>query len=355
MEKGGQVPLMRNRHIFRFSALLAAVSLCLYGCASPQERTNQEHSAGLFAMGTYMNLTAFGEQAEAALNNAENRITELEALWSTTDENSEIYAANHSLGEAVALSPETEELLRFALEIAEQTSGALDPTIYPLVEAWGFISQEYRVPSAQEISELLSFTGYEKVVLENHAVTLPTGTQLDLGAVGKGYTGELLAEDLKEQGITSALLDIGGNIQMVGGRPDGTKWRLGIRNPFGEGSFGILEAEDSAVVTSGGYERYFTDEDGTTYWHILDPATGYPAESDLVSVTIISESGVLADALSTAIFVMGLEEGSEYWRSHGGFDMLLMTQDGEIYLTEGIEDSFTLEDEFSSREIHVIR
>lgn len=346
---------MRNRHIFRFSALLAAVSLCLSGCASPQERTNQEHSAGLFAMGTYMNLTAFGEQAEAALNNAENRITELEALWSTTDENSEIYAANHSLGEAVPLSPETEELLRFALEIAEQTSGALDPTIYPLVEAWGFISQEYRVPSAQEISELLSFTGYEKVVLKNRAVTLPTGTQLDLGAVGKGYTGELLAEDLKEQGITSALLDIGGNIQMVGGRPDGTKWRLGIRNPFGEGSFGILEAEDSAVVTSGGYERYFTDEDGTTYWHILDPATGYPAESDLVSVTIISESGVLADALSTAIFVMGLEEGCKYWKSHGGFDMLLMTQDGEIYLTEGIEDSFTLEDEFSSREIHVIR
>lgn len=345
---------MKSRCIFRLSALLAVVSMCFSGCAPLQETAIQESSTGLFAMGTYMTLTAFGEQAEAALNNAENHITELESLWSTTDENSEIYAANHSQGEAVPLSPETEELLRFGLDMAEQTGGALDPTIYPLVEAWGFISQEYRVPSAQEISELLPFTGYEKVVLENHAVTLPTGTQLDLGAVGKGYTGELLAEDLKEQGITSALLDIGGNIQMVGGRPDGTKWRLGIRNPFGEGSFGILEAEDSAVVTSGGYERYFTDEDGTTYWHILDPATGYPAESDLVSVTIISESGVLADALSTAIFVMGLEEGSEYWRSHGGFDMLLMTQDGEIYLTEGIEDSFTLEDAFFNREICVI-
>ena len=106
---------------------------------------------------------------------------------------------------------------------------------------------------------------------------------------------------------------------------------------------------------TAGYERYFTDEDGTSYWHILDPATGYPAESDLVSVTIISESGVLADALSTAVFVMGLDEGSEYWRSNGSFDMLLMTQDGEIYLSEGIKDSFTLEDAFSDREIHVIR
>lgn len=346
---------MKNRSIFRFSALLAAFSLCFSGCAASHEAIRQEHSAELFAMGTYMSLTAYGEQAEAALNEAESSVTEWEALWSATEESSEIYAANHSHGEAVPLSPETEELLRFALKMAEQTRGALDPTIYPFVNAWGFINQEYRVPSEQEITELLSLTGYEKVVLENHAVTLPEGTQLDLGAVGKGYTGELLAEYLKEQGITSVLLDIGGNIQMVGGRPDGTRWRLGIRNPFGEGSFGILEAEDSAVVTSGGYERYFTDEDGTAYWHILDPATGRPADSDLASVTIIADSGALADALSTAIFVMGLEEGREYWRTHGGFDMLLMTQGGEIYLTEGIEDYFTLEDTFSGRGIHLIK
>lgn len=346
---------MKNRGIFRFPALLVAASLCLAGCAASQEVSNRGHSAGLFAMGTYMNLTAYGDQAESALDEAENRVIEWEALWSATDENSEIYAVNHSRGDAVPLSPETEELLQFALEMAGQTGGALDPTIYPLVKAWGFINQEYHVPSESEIEELLPLTGYEKVVLENHTVTLPEGMQLDLGAVGKGYTGERLADYLKGQGITSALLDIGGNIQMVGGKPDGTRWRLGIKNPFGEGSFGVLEAEDSAVVTSGGYERNFTDEDGTTYWHILDPATGRPADSGLASVTIIADSGVLADALSTAIFVMGLEEGSEYWRTHGGFDMLLMAQDGEIYLTEGIEDDFTLEDAFSDREIQVIQ
>ena len=141
---------------------------------------------------------------------------------------------------------------------------------------------------------------------------------------------------------------------MIGRRPDGTKWRLGIKNPFGDGSFGILETEDCAVVTSGGYERYFTDEDGKTYWHILDPATGRPADSGLASVTIIAEDGNLCDALSTAIFVMGMEEGSAYWRTRDDFEMLLMTQNGEIYLTDGIQNDFTLEDSFSDREIHVI-
>ena len=334
--------------------MLMTCAAFLSGCAALQDTSRQEYNTGLFAMGTYMDFTAYGEQAESALEDAVDHIEEWDALWSTTNENSEIYAANHSHGQPVSLSQETEELLTFTLQMAEQTDGALDPTIYPIVHAWGFIDQEYRVPSDEEIETFISLTGYEKVLVENHTVSLPEGTQLDLGAVGKGYAGELLADELRERGITSALLDIGGNIQMVGGRPDGSMWRLGIRNPFGEGSFGILEAEDSAVVTSGGYERYFTDEDGTIYWHILDPATGRPADSGLVSVTIIADSGVLADALSTSIFIMGLDEGSEYWRTYGGFNMLLMTESGEIYLTEGIKDYFTLEEEFSDREIHVI-
>ncbi|HIR12918.1 MAG TPA: FAD:protein FMN transferase [Candidatus Choladousia intestinavium] len=346
---------MKSKRLLGLLLLPAAASLCLAGCGGSSETAAREYSKGIFAMGTYMELTAYGEQAESVLDEAENRIREWEALWSTTDEDSEIYAANHSQGRTVPLSSETEELLQFALKMARQTGGALDPTIYPLVNAWGFISQEYRVPSQREIGELLALTGYEKVKVENHGVTLPEGMQLDLGAVGKGYAGELLADYFKEEGISSALLNIGGNIQMVGSRPDGTKWRIGIRNPFGEGSFGVLESEDTAVVTSGGYERYFTDEDGTVYWHILDPDTGRPAQSGLASATIIADSGRMADALSTSIFVMGLEEGSEYWKNHGEFDMLLVTQDGEIYLTEGIEDSFTLEDAFSDREMHVIR
>lgn len=345
---------MRNKKIFQPVAIFMSLVLCLTGC-SPSQGEDQRHTTGLFAMGTYMELEAYGESAEAALEQAAKSIEAWEMLWSADEKTSEIYQINHSGGQPVPVSLETEELLSFTLKIAEETEGALDPTIYLLVNAWGFIDQEYRVPSEQEIQELLHLIGYENVMLENHMVTLPEGMQLDLGAVGKGYTGELLAGSFRAQGISSALLDIGGNIQLVGSRPDGSAWRLGIKNPFGEGSFGVLEAEDQAVVTSGGYERYFTDDDGTNYWHILDPATGYPADSGLVSVTIIANSGALGDALSTAIFVMGLEKGSEYWKTHGGFDMLLVTEDGEIYLTEGIEDKFTLKDAFSSREIRVIR
>lgn len=344
---------MKAKGFWSLFALLAALGLVVFGTS--QQATPQEHSTGLFAMGTYISLTAYGPGAESTLSQAVDTILELEALWSTTDENSEIHAVNHSQGAPVSLSDQTAELLRFTCQMARQTDGALDPTIYPLVNAWGFIDQAYRVPSQQEIDSLLPSVGYEKIALSGNTVTLPQGMQLDLGAVGKGYTGELVANLLKENGITSALLDIGGNIQMVGGKPDGTSWRLGIQNPFGQGSFGIWDAEDCAVVTSGGYERYFTDETGKTYWHILDPHTGYPARSDLASVTIISKEGKLCDALSTAIFVMGLDQGIGYWQSHGDFDMLLMTQSGEIYLTEGMEGRFTLTDDFADREIHILK
>ena len=179
--------------------------------------------------------------------------------------------------------------------------------------------------------------------------------ELDLGAVGKGYAGDLAAEILKDRGITSALLDIGGNIQAIGSWPDGSDWRLGIRNPFGEGQVGVLSVSDRAVVTSGNYERYFVGDDDQTYGHIIDPSTGYPADTGLASVTIIAEEGKVGDALSTAMFVKGPQEAEEYWRAHQDFDMLMITEDGEIRLTEGIQDSFTLSGSFANMEVQVIR
>lgn len=204
------------------------------------------------------------------------------------------------------------------------------------------------------MTDLLHNVGYGKVLLEENFVTLPDGMQLDLGAVGKGYTGDILSGLLKEQGVTSALLDIGGNIQMIGRKPDGSRWRLGIQNPFGEGSLGVLESEDGAVVTSGNYERYFMGDDGKQYGHIIDPFTGKPAESGLASVSIIAKEGKLCDALSTAVYVMGPEKATEYWRENGGFDMLLITENGQIYLTEGIKNDFILNEEFLDVEITVL-
>lgn len=343
----------RSNPYVRLIFLLLLLTLPLSGC-STEGKTEEEHTAGVFAMGTYMTLTAYGEPAEEALTFSKDRIKELESLWSVTDENSDIYKLNHNGGIPTEIHEETAEILRFALDMANQTKGALEPTISPVVTAWGFISGECHIPTEDELTDLLHNVGYGKVLLEENFVTLPDGMQLDLGAVGKGYTGDILSGLLKEQGVTSALLDIGGNIQMIGRKPDGSRWRLGIQNPFGEGSLGVLESEDGAVVTSGNYERYFMGDDGKQYGHIIDPFTGKPAESGLASVSIIAKEGKLCDALSTAVYVMGPEKATEYWRENGGFDMLLITENGQIYLTEGIKNDFILNEEFLDVEITVL-
>lgn len=323
----------------------------LTGCAREQELSAQERS--LFAMNTYMTFTAYGKNAAEALDVALERVEEAEALWFVTEQNSEIYQANHSGGQPVTVSDETAQLVSFALDMAEQTDGAVDPTIYPVLSAWGFTTQTKQVPEEGQIASLLQNVDYGRISLEGDRLTVPDGMQLDMGAVGKGYAGDLVIEVLKEYGVESALINLGGNVQAISSRPDGNDWRLGIRAPWEEGNLGVLRISDAAVVTSGGYENYFEDEEGNIYWHILDPSTGYPADGGLQAVTIIGEEGKLCDALSTALFVMGEDGAVEYWRANGGFDMLLVTEDGEIILTEGIAGQFTL-NENRTEQIRVI-
>lgn len=336
--------------------VLAAVLLAgtLTSCQRGGAAETEPAVRDFFAMNTSVSFTAYGDGAEEALAAAEERMGQLESLWSVTEEGSEIYRVNHSGGEPVVLSRETADLAEFALEMAEETQGALEPTLYPVLEAWGFTTDEHRIPEETEIQELLSNTGYEKVRLDGETIRLPEGMELDLGAVGKGYAGDFICELLREQGITSALLDIGGNIQTIGTRPDGSDWRLGLRNPFGEGTVGVLTVSDCAVVTSGNYENYFVGEDGKTYGHILDPETGHPAESGLASVSIVTEEGKLGDALSTSLFVMGPEEAEAFWRENEDFEMIVITQDGEIIVTEGLEDRFVLGNDFQNMELQIL-
>ena len=327
---------------YKMAAIILAVTLA--GCGVQTADTPQRAERSLFAMNTYMTFTAYGEGAETALQKSEDLIQEVESLWSVTEEGSDIYRANHSGGQTVAVSEETADLISFALEMAQKTDGALDPTIYPVLTAWGFTTDHKQVPSQEQIADLLQNVGYERIQLDGTNLTVPDGMQLDLGAVGKGYTADLVVEQLKENGIESALISLGGNIQAIGSRPDGSDWQIGIRAPWENGNLGVLEMSDMAVVTSGGYENYFEDEDGNIYWHILDPATGYPADSGLQAAVIVGKEGRLCDALSTSLFVMGAEKAEEYWRENGGFDMILVTDENEILLTEGIADQFTLND-----------
>ena len=317
----------------RVCALLLALLLALPGCApaQPLERT-------FFAMDTVMTLRLYEGGDENTLDQAEARVRELEGLWSVTDGTSEISTLNHD-GSA-ELSPETAELLGAALDMCRRTDGALDISTYPVLRAWGFTTGEYSVPGGEAIAALLPLVDYGRVALEAGAAALPPGMEIDLGSVAKGYTGDALAALLKQGGAASALLDLGGNIQAVGSKPDGSPWRVAIRDPAGDGNIGVVEVVDQVVVTSGGYERYF-EEDGVRYWHIIDPATGWPARSGLTSVTVVGESGLLCDGLSTALFVMGREGALEHWRQHRDFEAVLVSEDGSVTITAGLEGRFT--------------
>lgn len=348
---------MKSRVIYS-CVLCLIIAPLLTACTGIQGRM-EEYSGSFFAMDTYMTFTVYDDSArnaQAALKQAEERIHALEGLWSVTDESSDLYAVNHGGGQPVKVQEDTEGLLSFALEMAKETDGALEPTLYPVLTAWGFTTDENQIPPADQIGSLLETVGYDRVMLAGDTVTLEDGMMFDPGAVGKGYAGDEAEQILKENGITSALLDIGGNIQAVGVKPDGSDWRLGIRSPFGEGNgiLGVLRISDSAVVTSGNYERYFIGKDGVRYGHIIDPATGYPVNNGLASVTVIAGEGKLCDALSTALFVMGAEQAVSYWETRRDFDMLLVTEDGEIYVTEKIKGRFDLRDEYKEMVVYEI-
>jgi thiamine biosynthesis lipoprotein len=258
-----------------------------------------------------------------------------------TNEDSEIYAVNRD--GSGTLSADSADLLTQALDICRLTDGALDLSIYPVVRAWGFTTGDYGVPSAEELEELLGHVDYEQISFEESTdtVTLAQGMEIDLGSVAKGYTGDRVLQLLRENGVTSAMLNLGGNVQALGAKPDGSPWRVAIQDPLSDGYLAAVEIEDQAVITSGGYERYFV-EDGETYWHIIDPATGAPSHSGLISVSVIGDSGILCDGLSTSLFVMGLEDAAALWRSRDDFEAVFVSEDGQVTITEGLEDNFTL-------------
>ena len=327
----------------RAAALLVLLALALTGCRTEPVGTERY----LFEMDTVMLLTAYGPEADAGLDAAAEVIGALNRQLDPEAEDSEIYALNHAGGAPVAVSPALRSMLRTAAEVWQGTGGALDPTVYPLVKVWGFLDENYRVPDADEISARLPLVDMGAVRMENGGVALPDGMELGLGAVAKGYAGQAAADAMREAGVTTAVISLGGNVQTLGEtNAAGRAWTVAVQDPFDlAASAGILRVGETAVVTSGGYQRFF-DADGVRYHHIFDPKTGCPAQSDLASVTVICPDGARADALSTALFVLG-EEGALAARlALGGFELVLITQDRRILVTGGLAfeaaDGFTL-------------
>ena len=304
-------------------ALLLFFTLC--GCGA------QRQTGEWFAMDTVMTAAVYG--SADALDAVEAETYRLDALLAAQKDDSEIAAVNDG---AEVVSEETAALLRRALEIAAETNGAYDPTVYPLMRAWGFTDGNYRVPADAELDALLQTTGWTEVSVDGTTASLPEGFALDLGGIGKDYAAGRCKEILKAHGVTSALLSLGGNVSALGSKPDGTAWTVAIEDPDGGDYLGTVQIADQCVVTSGGYQRYF-EQDGVRYWHILDPETGKPARSGMKSVTIVSADDTLADALSTALFVMGPERAEEFWRVHRAeFGAVWLTEDGRLFVTEGL-------------------
>lgn len=330
-----------KKSYFRLSGVLLFL-LCiamLTACQNSDE--NKKVSKDIFAMDTYMTVTAYGKNAESGVNKAVDEINRLETVLSAEKQESDIYKLNET--GSGTLSTDTKNIVSKALEINKTTNGAFDISIYPLMVKWGFTTQKYNVPSKNEISKLLKDVDSSKIIFDEKSgnIKLKENMKIDLGGIAKGYTSNRVMQIFKECGVKSGLVSLGGNVQALGTKTDGTAWQIAIENPDKSSDYiGVVSVKDKAVITSGGYERYF-EKNGKTYHHILDPETGYPAESGVKSVTIVSDDGTLADALSTSLFVMGKEKALDYWREHKNeFDTVLVEDNGDITITGGLEKIF---------------
>ena len=302
----------------------------------------------VFAMDTYMTVKAYGSNGDAAVDAAVDEINRLDALLSTGKKDSEIGQINANNGGQ--LSEDGAVLMERSLELYKSTNGAFDVAIYPVMKAWGFTDGNYQVPDADTLKATLELVDPSLIDYDKETSTVSfkkDGVQIDLGGIAKGYTSSRIMDIYKEKGVTSGLVNLGGNAQVFGTKPDGSLWRVAVQSPDSEDEYlGVLETKDKAIITSGGYERYF-EKDGVTYHHMIDPSTGYPADNGLISVTIVSADGTLADGLSTSLFVMGKDKATNYWKAHSDeFDMILLTDDEKLYVSEGIKDSFTSDREF---------
>jgi thiamine biosynthesis lipoprotein len=297
-------------------------------------------------LGTGIHITAYGWGAGEAADKAMRRVEEIHADMSAMLPGNGVDALNHADGQWVALPADTLALLARAKDYAALSGGAFDVTIAPLVNLWGIGTDHAAVPSKEAIAALLPLVGADGLELEGEKARLiKSGAMIDLGGIAKGYACEESVRILRENGSRRAVLDFGGNVFVLGEKSPGAGWRVGVRHPvIGEaGILGTLTLSNQAVVTSGGYERFF-EEDGQLYHHILNPATGYPADSGLLSVTIVCTDATEADALSTACFVLGEEAGLALINSLPDVEALFVAEDRGVAVTEGLRESFALTD-----------
>lgn len=338
--------------------LLLSLAACGTGMKNGAEKT-------VLAMDTYIRLTAHGGKAAKAVREGEACVLELEQLLSRTLEDSDVSRVNASAGELTEVDPVTAKLMQAAVSYTEETTGAFDVTVAPVVEAWGFTTDTRQVPTADTLESLLAAVDGEALRTEQDETGVfraacGADQQIDLGGIAKGYASDRVADIFTKNEVSGGLAALGGNVLAYGAKENGDPWKVGVQDPAHpedvSALVGIVELKNAFAVTSGGYQRYF-EENGKTYHHIIDPATGYPADSGLTSVTVVADcfrerswtepwNGTMCDALSTALFVMGEEEALAFRKSSGyDFDLVLVTADGRVVVTSGIAEEFSFNEE----------
>lgn len=338
---------MKKKFSVKICAAVLCLALILPLCSCSGSSPVQKQ---LFAMDTVMTLTAYGQNAQSGLDAAAGVINAMDSMLDPDSADSDTYLLNNADGQDVIVSPQVYEMLSCALSVNRLSGGALNLALYPVYLAWGQFKQESgRVPDKTELAELLKNTDFSSVSVtefpgeSNCSVRMPAGMQISFAAVAKGCAAEYAVDALRNAGVESGIVSLGGNVQTLGLKPDGGKWTIAVEDPADTGSYlGTLSVGETAVVTSGSYQRYFTADDGTKYHHLLDPSTGKPVDNGLVSVTIICSDGTLADCLSTAMFVLGESKALQYWRDNGGFDMIMVNEDNEVICTGGLIEVFKL-------------
>lgn len=314
-------------------ALIFSVLICvLSGCSMSRDYNEQ----GIY-FDTIITLDIYGTKDKAVMGDCLILCEEFEKKFSKTVEGSDVWKLNHAEGAWVEVSEETIDILKEAIKYSELTEGAFDISIAPLTELWHVNDNDGILPTEEEIKEAMSHVNYQCIQIDGNKVRLTDEkAQIDLGGIAKGYIADKLEELMKERGVTSAMINLGGNIKVVGSKKDGSSWNIGIQKPFADRNevIGSVMIKDKTVVSSGIYERYF-EYDGKIYHHIIDKTTGAPSESDLEAVTIIGESSTAADALSTSCLLLGSEEGMKLVEQTAGVEAVFVTRDGVILESSG--------------------
>ena len=312
---------------------------------TPIERTE-------FLLGTVANIKVYNEGQEEALDLAFERVTELDEWFAMQKEDSEIAEVNRQAGvEPVEVSDEVFLVMERALHFAKESEGKFDPTIGAVTSLWNIGQENAAVPDLDELEAVLKVVDYNLVELDAEDQTIylqEEGMKIDLGAIAKGYITDEAARVLKEEGVNTAIIDLGGDIVVVGNSTRGEEepWRVGIQDPYGERGeiLGMIELADRAIVTSGIYERN-VEEDGVSYHHLMNPETGFPVENNIAGISIIADNAMDADAIANIAFSKGVEEGLAYVNGMPGVDVIYITKDNEVYASDDVIDRIEITDD----------